>query len=461
MAKAMRAPLQLLVASFTLLVAAIAPAANQITGVVTIFEGARLITGDGSAPIENSAFIVVNGAIAAVGRKGTLAVPSGALRVDLAGKTVMPALVDNHVHMGYRKGTSFSADNYTRANLLDILDRFAYFGVGAVLETGTARGDLPYKIRDEAHTGVRYLTAGKGFAMPAAGPDGVMRDAAYGVTTEAQAREYVRELATHKPDMVKIWVDDRNGRVEKLRPDLYRAIIDEAHRHHLRVMAHIVNLADVKDLLRAGVDGFAHMVRDQDVDDELLALLRDRPKVFFLDTFWGSRRAIYASRPTWLDEPMLRDIYTTSDLKELAEQFAPAPGANPKAIARGRAMAETAIRNTAKLQAAGVMLGLGTDTGGINGGQFFGLGSHVELELLVTRVGLTPMQALVIGTRNSAAILGLDQMGAVAPGKSADFIVLNANPLDDISNTRRIAKVYLQGKEVPRDALKAQWALRN
>ncbi len=461
MAKTRRASLCLLVASFALMVAAIAPAASQIAGVVTVFEGARLIVGDGSAPIENSAFIVDNGAIAAVGRKGTLAVPTGAVRVNLTGKTVIPALVDDHVHMGYRKGTSFSANNYTRENLLDILDRFAYFGVGAILETGTARGDLSYRLRDEARTGVRYLTAGKGFAMPAAGPDGPMRDSAYGVTTEAQAREYVRELAAHKPDMVKIWVDDRNGRVEKLKPNLYRAIIDEAHRHHLRVMAHIVNLADVKDLLRADVDGFAHMVRDQDVDDELLALLRDRPKVFFLDTFWGNRRAIYTSRPTWLDEPTLRDIYTASDLKDLAGQFMPDPGANPETVARTREMAETAIRNTARLQAAGVLLGLGTDTGGMNGGQFFGLGSHIELELLVRRVGLTPMQALVIGTRNSAAILGLDLMGAVAPGKSADFIVLNANPLDDISNTRRIDRVYLHGKEVPRDTLKAQWATRN
>ncbi len=458
MSKTTRTMFHILVAALLLSIAGLTPAVGREAGNITAYEGARLITGDGSSPIENSTFIVIDGAFTAVGKQGSVTIPSGAVRVDLSGKTVMPALVDDHVHMGYHKGMSFSADNYTRENLLDNLDRFAYFGVAAILETGTGRGDLPYKVRAEAHTGARYLTSGSGFGMPKAGPGGPMRDAAYGVTTEAQAREYVRELAANKPDMVKIWVDDRNGTVEKLKPDLYRAIIDEAHRHNLKVMAHIVYLADVKDLLRAGVDGFAHMVRDKDVDDELLALLRTRPNVFFLETLWGERRAIYTSRPAWVDDPILSGIYTADDLKLLDDQFLPDPAANPQAVLRAHAMAATSLRNTAKLEAAGVTLGLGTDTGGMNGGQFFGLGTHIELELLVTKVGLTPMQALVIGTRNSAAILGLDELGTVAPGKSADFIVLDANPLDNISNTRRISKVYLRGKEIPRAALRAKWA---
>ncbi len=450
-------PARLATAAVLLIVGSSAPVVGQTPGAATVFEGARLIIGDGSAPIEDSAFVVVNSRFIAVGRRGELAIPPGAARVDLAGKTVMPALVDDHVHMGYRKGTSFSADNYTRDNLLDILDRFAFYGIAAILETGTGRGDLPYKVRPETHAGARYLTTGSGFGMPNAGPGGAMRDSAYGVTSEAEARKYVREMAAHKPDMVKIWVDDRNGTVEKLKPDLYRAIIDEAHKHNLRVMAHTVDLADAKDLLRAGLDGFAHMVRDKDVDDELLGLLKARPDVFFLETLWGERRAIYTSKPAWLDDPSLREAFSAEDLRQLADQFTPDPAADPRAAKRARDMAETNLRNTAKLYAAGVRIGLGTDTGGVTGGQFFGLGSHVELELLVTRVGLTPMQALVIGTGNAAAILGLDELGAVAAGKSADFIVLDANPLDNIANTRRISKVYLRGLEIPRAALTAKW----
>jgi imidazolonepropionase-like amidohydrolase len=426
------------------------------TPAVTIFEGARLLTGDGVV-IENSAFIVANDRFVGVGRRGDLPAPPGASRVDLSGKTVMPALVDDHVHMGYRTGTSFSADNYTRENLLDMLDRYAFYGVAAILETGTGRGDLPYQVRAEARSGARYLTAGSGFGMPNAGPGGAMRDSAYGVTTEEEARKDVRELAAHKPDMVKIWVDDRNGTVEKLKPNLYRAIIDEAHKNNLRVMAHVFALDDVKDLVRSGIDGFAHMVRDKDVDDELIGLLKARPNVFFVETLWGERRALYTAKPTWVDDPVLRQAFSAADIAQLAEQLTPDPKADPKVVERARALGATNLRNTAKLYAAGVRLGLGTDTGGVTGGQFFGLGSHVELELLVTRAGLTPMQAVTLGTHTAAEILGLDELGMVGPGKSADFIVLDANPLDDIANTRRIDKVYLRGQEVPRAALSAKW----
>jgi imidazolonepropionase-like amidohydrolase len=420
---------------------------------VTIFEGARLIAGDGGAPIDGSAFIVEDDRITRVGRKGQLAAPAGARRVDLTGKTVMPALVDAHVHLGYRKGLSFSAENYTRENLLDTLDRFAYCGVAAVLEAGTGRGDLPFHVRTDARSGARYLTAGRGLAMPNAGPGIPMRDAAFGVTTEAEAREDVRALAAKRPDLIKIWVDDRNGTVEKLKPALYRAIIDEAHAHRLRVMAHIATLDDAKDLLRAGIDGFGHVVRDRDIDDELLALLKQRPQVFFVETLWGERQAIYQGRPAWVDEPMLRDLLSGEEIAQLAASFLNASALTPTQ----RESAARLQRNVARLNAAGVKLGLGTDTGGVTGGQYFGLASLVELELLV-KAGLTPAQAIVAATRNSAEILGLDRLGTVAVGKSADFVVLDANPLEDIANTRRISTVYLRGAEIDRAALRARWA---
>src|SRR5207245_2386393 len=234
----------------------VAPAHAQ-----TLFEGARLITGDGGV-IEDSAFVVTGNQISQVGRKGGVPPPSGGTRVDLTGKTIMPALIDAHVHMGYRKGLDFSQNNYTRENLSDILDRFAYYGVAAILEAGTARSDLNYEMRAKPTGGALFFTAGRGFGMPNAGPGGPMRDSAYGVTTEQEARADVRELAAKKANIVKIWVDDRGGTVEKLHPNLYRAIIDEAHKNNMRVFAHVMKLDDVKDLLRAGIDGFAHMVRD-------------------------------------------------------------------------------------------------------------------------------------------------------------------------------------------------------
>jgi imidazolonepropionase-like amidohydrolase len=422
---------------------------------ITLFEGARLIAGDGGRPIENSAFLVENDRFTRIGANGRVQAPPGARRVDLSGKTVMPALVDAHVHLGYRKGLTFTADNYTRDNLLDELDRFAYYGVAAILEAGTGRGALPFQVRNEARSGARYLTAGRGFAMPNAGPGVPMRDAAYGVTSEAEARRDVRALVANRPDLIKIWVDDRNGAVEKLKPNLYRAIIDEAHAHHVRVMAHIATLDDAKDLLRAGIDGFGHVVRDRDIDAELLAMLKPRRDVFFVETLWGERNAIYEGRPAWLREQILRDTLSAGQINQLADAFAAAATPTPAQ----RESARRLLRNVATLNAAGVKLGLGTDTGGVTGGGYFGLASQIELELLV-KAGLTPAQAIVAATATSASILRLDQLGTVAAGKSADFLVLDANPLDEIANTRKISAVYLSGVELNRSALKAKWTMR-
>jgi imidazolonepropionase-like amidohydrolase len=280
-----------------------------------------------------------------------------------------------------------------------------------------------------------------------------MRDAAYGVTTEAEARRDVDELAAKRPDMIKIWVDDRNGTVEKLRPALSHAIIEEAHKHGIRVMAHINALDDAKDLVRAGVDGFAHVVRDKDVDQELLDLLKEHRNVFFLETLWGERRVLYRGKPKWLEEPLLRETLATDEVNQLADSFASMPS---DVAERARESGDRLLRNVAALHAAGVQLGLGTDTGGVSGGQYFGLASHVELELL-THAGFSPTEAIVAATRTTAEILALADAGTIAPGKSADFIVLDANPLDSIGNTRGISTVYLRGKEIDRPALRARW----
>jgi imidazolonepropionase-like amidohydrolase len=371
-----------------------------------IFDGARLITGDGRV-IERSAFVIDAGRFAGVGAQGQVAIPPGARRVDLTGKTVMPALVDAHTHLGYRKDGTFLAENFTHETLQYELEQFASFGVGAVASAGTDRGDLTLQLRGEPaprHAGIVVRTAWRGLAPPDAGPNPPMRAAPYGVSTEEEARRDVRELAAKKADFVKIWVDDRSGTVPKLSPPLYRAIIDEAHKNDLRVFAHIATLADAKDLLRSGIDGFLHVMRDRPVDDELLTLLAERPQVFFTMTLFGPSQA------KGEDWPRL-------------------------------------LQNIGRLNAAGVRLALGTDVGGASAGGRFGWTEHAELEYMVT-AGLTPAQAITAATRTAAEVLRLAELGTIAAKKSASFIVLDANALEQISNTQRIARVYLHGEEV-------------
>src|SRR4029453_8335112 len=410
----------------------------------TLFDGARLIVGDGRV-IERSAFVVVNGRFTAVGQQGAVTAPAGASPVDLSGKTVMPGMIDVHTHLGYRHGATFLAENFTRDTILDELDQFAARGVVAVASAGTDRGDLTLRLRDEAHAGALVRTAWRGLAPPGAGPNPPMRDAPFGISTAEQAREAVRELAASRADYVKIWVDDRGGTVPKLSPDLYRAIIADAHTHNLRVFAHIATLADAKELLRAGVDGFLHPVRDRDVDDELLGLLKQRPAVFFALTLFAPRLSASSTPPRWLNEA-LRSGPVSDEVARLNELVTTR---KPEAVAAGLEEWDRLARNVTKLRTAGVKLVLGTDVGGASAGGLFGWAEHVELENMVL-AGFTPAQAIVAATSTSASVLGLDKLGTVAAGKSADFIVLDRNPLQDISGTRRIASVYLRGRQVPR-----------
>ena len=370
------------------------------------YEGARLIVGDGR--VVDNATIVVDGA--RIVQAGTgVSVPAGATRVNLAGKTVMPAIIDTHVHL-----------SGNRERLIRDLKQRGYWGVSAAMSMGTDNLEL-LPIRNEVIPGAaRFLSAGRGITRKEP-----MRPT-HQIETEEEGRKAVRDNVALGVQIIKVWVDDREGKVQKVTPEQYAAIIDEAHKAGIRVSAHIFNMDDAKGLMRAKLDVFAHGVRDKDVDDETVAMFKERPHLMLIPNL--PDRGVKLDR-SWMQPGMAADEFAKLEQENIdrpvVQQF------------HG-----IQARNLAKMNAAGVKITMGTD-----GNRPWG--AHEEMEDMVL-AGMTPAQVLVAASRNGAELLRLADAGTLEAGKSADFIVLDANPLDDIKNTRKISAVYLRGVAVDR-----------
>jgi imidazolonepropionase-like amidohydrolase len=430
-----------------------------------IYEGARLIIGDATAPIERGAFVVKNGHITAIGKKGSIKAPAGAAHVDLTGKTVMPAMNNIHVHLGYEGYVSWSVENHTPENVLDHMEREAFYGVGTALSMGEQPTDFAIKFQQDQLAGkfppaARFFFAA-GMAPPGGGPDSLLIQgtgplhAVYEVSTADQAVAAVRKIAAMKVKELKFWVDNRDnarGGMKKMPPEVYTPLIEEAHRHGMIVHAHATNLQDQKGVVKAGVDVLVHTLVAEKVDDEFVAILKAKQPYWAPVMGLGDRSELCDGANPFIEQALPDSVI--ADIKA-GRTWLPSPPCSTPASAQFAQREENLKYNFPKYIAAGARIVLGTDAG-VSAKYSYGFAEHHEIGMYV-RLGLTPAEAIVASTSRPTDVLRIKDTGTLAKGKRADFIVLNANPVETIRNTREIDSVYLYGAKLDREALQAKF----
>jgi imidazolonepropionase-like amidohydrolase len=416
--------------SFVLLAALTISVSAQQTGATLALVGARVIDGTGAPPIANVTVLITNGRIERVGPAASLKIPAGATRVELAGKTVIPGLINAHGHLGNGDRALTVYDQ-----IIQQLQLYPKFGVTTVYALGD---DGVHSVRVTRENNNGPLTRARVFVSGARATAG---------TIEA-ARKTIADRHALGVNIIKTGIGEGNNG-DDMRAEVYTALIDEAHRRELRVAAHLVNLADAKGLVNAGLDVIAHSIRDDDVDADFIAELKRR-NVGYIPTLTRDLSVFqYESTPEYINDAFfLRGLPLYA--ANIARVKDPALHAKIKAnpgTARARQQFDQALRNLKLLSDRGVMIAMGTDSG-TGTGRWQGYFEHVEMELMVT-AGMTPMQTLVAATGNAAKVMRIDgELGTLQPGKRADFVVLSADPLADIKNTRTIESVWIDGRRI-------------
>jgi imidazolonepropionase-like amidohydrolase len=403
--------------ALALLAATAAPLRAQ--GATLAFTGATLVDGTGRTPVANATVVVRGGRVVAAGPAAAVAIPSDAQRILLDGKVVIPGLVNAHGHV------NSPAD----------LATYAAYGITTVVSLG---GESPEVFAARAAQDVATLARARVYVSgPLLAPG----------TTE-DARVQVAGVAAQRVDWVKIRVDDNLGTTEKMPREVYSAVIQEAHRLGLRVAAHLFYLDDAKGLLAEGVDLVAHSIRDADVDRALAATLRERNVCVSPTLMREVSTFVYESTPDFFSDPFFLAHANREWVATLQDPARQAATRASRAAQLYKRALDVASRNVKLLADAGVAIAMGTDTGPT--GRFQGYFELMELELMV-KAGLTPAQAIASATSVAARCMGLDEhLGTLVPGRWADFVVLDADPLQDIANIRRISAVYIAGNPVAR-----------
>jgi imidazolonepropionase-like amidohydrolase len=381
--------------------------------------------------------------------------PKDADVVDCTGKIIIPGLISAHSHLGILVNNDPSPDAYTTENVTAALNQFERYGVTTIVSLGVNR-DLVYQLRDQQRAGklggATILTAGRGIGVPNGAPGlNVAPDQIYRPANADEARKDVEELASHHADLVKMWLDSGHGKIPPMEPAVYNAIIEQAHKHHLKVAAHVYTLADAKSLVNANIDIFAHSIRDQAVDPGFAKTLIDH-KIWYIPTLaLDEAFYLYADDPDVMKSAFFQQAAGPQLLAKLqAPDYASKTLAAPQ-TEQAKKDHEVAMKNFKTLHDAGVNIGFGTDSGAVTG-RIPGFSEHRELEDLVA-AGLTPLQAITLATGENGRLMheinSKVTVGLIKDGYSADLIILSADPLMDVRNTRHIDAVYHHGILIP------------
>jgi imidazolonepropionase-like amidohydrolase len=406
---------------------------------LTVIRAGLLIDGTGNPPLRDVLIFIEDNRITQVAQQEDI--PPGATIVDASQQVVMPGLIDTHVHPGDRANAGPSPEYAAsvRYHLKQALD----FGVTTIFSLGLDP-DANFTIRDESwgdnFDGSRMLTAGTGFTAVGGHPTQLGSDLPNQIDDPAQARQRVQELAAQGVDGLKIWVAPIGG-MPVIKPEVSRAIIEEGHKHNLRVFAHLNTAADTQTLVEGQLDGVTHIAWDS-YEEETIQLMRKQGTTVAPMLVQKKKGMVFSEDRELFEDPLVRQILgkEVDELKEALDQT------SPEALERMAQSYQQGRENFVRLKDAGVRLAVGTDSN--TNFAPVGLITHKEVEALV-EAGLSPMEALVAGTRGSAEWAGAsDRVGTLEAGKLADMVILDEDPLVDIRNTRKIAKVILGGRVV-------------
>ena len=396
---------------------------------VTVLTHATVIDGTGAAPQNDTTIVMESGRIRDMGPASKITVPSGATVVDLTGKFIVPGIINAHGHVAENRDPQ--------------LRQYALYGVTTTTNMGFDPDDIAeFKAEQKRGNlrGARILTVKYRFMSEPFKPGSEHK-------TPEEARAKVDEIVARGADFVKVWIDGQNGKLVKLNAEFCAAVMDQARKHGKITMAHIYEYADAKMIVDKGVNILAHNVRDQEIDADFIATLKRRNVSVISTLAREEGMFVYGEAPAWIDDAFFRKGLSAERLAILKTKKREEQAKDPE-LARNKGAFEIDKINLKKLSDAGVRIALGTDSGGAPDRFFIqGFFEHRQMELMV-QAGLTPMQVIQAFSKNASETLGIDkEFGALAKGKAADLLVLERNPLENITNMRTIQTVYLGGKK--------------